>query len=266
MNAITSISLNFAVKDVTDTTLPHWGRLFLFHADDQESLRDIYRARFHRRDVKSIPPTTENWLRNNTNTAWRTTRALRTSMRQTTSTTSAMTWTWTRARCTSPEHKRKRAPCHTLWFRVTCTSWLKFWVPSCHPCTCASLLEFTYLIFYFDLSFTILSLFFPLLHFEQHTELDNLIAMQNLRTSANKGSNDVYDVAVSLTGYEPNFMAFSELNDSSGSFSYITPSSDIDDATRDTRQAAHRGTPRTSRLLRSRRRVSQSVVFVCCVR
>ena len=71
------------------------------------------------------------------------------------------------------------------------------------------------------------------MHFEQHTELDNLIAMQNLRTSANKGSNDAYDVSVSLTGYEPNYMAFSELNDSSGSFSYITPSSDqdIDDAT-----------------------------------
>ena len=51
----------------------------------------------------------------------------------------------------------------------------------------------------FDLSFTILSLFFPLMHFEQHTELDNLIAMQNLRTFANKGSNDAYDVSVSLT-------------------------------------------------------------------
>ena len=70
---------------------------------------------------------------------------------------------------------------------------------TCHPCTCASLLEFTSLFFYFDLSFTILSLFFPLMHFEQHTELDNLIVMQNLRTSANKGSDDAYDVSVSLT-------------------------------------------------------------------
>ena len=49
-----------------------------------------------------------------------------------------------------------------------------------------------------DLSLTILSLFFPLMHFEQHTELDNLIAMQNLRTSANEESNDAYDVSVSL--------------------------------------------------------------------
>ena len=39
--------------------------------------------------------------------------------------------------------------------------------------------------------------------------------MQNLRYSANKGSDDAYDVSVSLTGYEPNFMAFCELNDSS---------------------------------------------------
>ena len=49
----------------------------------------------------------------------------------------------------------------TFWCWVTCTSWLKFWVPSCHPCTCASLLEFTSLTLYFDLSFTILFHFFP---------------------------------------------------------------------------------------------------------
>ena len=51
--------------------------------------------------------------------------------------------------------------------------------------------------------------------------------------SANKGSNDAHDVSVSLTGYKPNFMAFSELNDSSGSFSYTIPSSDqdLDDVT-----------------------------------
>ena len=57
--------------------------------------------------------------------------------------------------------------------------------------------------------------------------------MQNLPFSANKGSDDAYDVHTSLTGYEPNFMAFSELNDSSGSFSYIIPSSDqdVDDVT-----------------------------------
>ena len=51
--------------------------------------------------------------------------------------------------------------------------------------------------------------------------------MQNLRTSA-KGSDDTYDVSTSLTGYEPNYMVFNELNDSQGSFSCIIPSSDLD--------------------------------------
>ena len=50
--------------------------------------------------------------------------------------------------------------------------------------------------------------------------------MESLCHSA-KGSNDAYDVSVSLTGNEPNFMAFSELNDFLGS-SYIIPSSDLD--------------------------------------
>ena len=104
------------------------------------------------------------------------------------------------------------------------------------------------------------------MHFEQHTELDNPIAMQNLRTSANKGSNDAYDVSVSLTGYEPNFMAFNELNDSSGSFSYIIPSSDqdMDDVTLGKLLTAeHRG--QVDYCEPEGVSVSQSVV-VCCVR
>ena len=71
------------------------------------------------------------------------------------------------------------------------------------------------------------------MHPEPHTDLDNLNTVQhNLRNSA-KGSNDAYDVTVSLTGYEPNDMVFNELGNSQGSFSYITPSSDldVDDAT-----------------------------------
>ena len=52
--------------------------------------------------------------------------------------------------------------------------------------------------------------------------------MESLCYSANKESEDAYDVSTSLTGYEPNFMTFGELNDSSGSFSYIIPSSDQD--------------------------------------
>ena len=91
-----------------------------------------------------------------------------------------------------------------------------------------SLLDLTFLPFYFDLSFPVFFQFSFLMHFEQHTELDNLITMQhNLRNSA-KGSNDAYDVSVSLTDYEPNDMVFNELGNSQGSFSYITPSSDLD--------------------------------------
>ena len=70
---------------------------------------------------------------------------------------------------------------------------------TCHPCSCAFLLEFDFLLFYFDLSFPVFFFSFHLLHFELHTELDNLIAMQNLRYSANKESDDAYDVSASLT-------------------------------------------------------------------
>ena len=52
--------------------------------------------------------------------------------------------------------------------------------------------------------------------------------MESLCYSANKESEDAYDVSTSLTGYEPNFVTFGELNDSSVPFSYITPSSDQD--------------------------------------
>ena len=52
-------------------------------------------------------------------------------------------------------------------------------------------------------------------------------------------SPPAYDVSVSLTGFEPNFMAFSELNDTSGSFFYITPSSDV--TLGKLRTEAHRG-------------------------
>ena len=68
------------------------------------------------------------------------------------------------------------------------------------------------------------------MHPDLHTDLDNLDSVENnLRHSA-KGSLDAYDVTISLTGCEP--MVFSELGNSQGSFSYITPSSDLDiDAT-----------------------------------
>ena len=67
---------------------------------------------------------------------------------------------------------------------------------------------------------------------EQLTDLDNLNTVQhNLRNSAK--SNDAYDVTVSLTGHEPNDTVSNEHGNSQGSFSHVTPSSDlhIDDAT-----------------------------------
>ena len=73
-----------------------------------------------------------------------------------------------------------------------------------------------------------------------------------------KGSDDAYDISTSVTGYEPNFMAFSGLNDSSGSFSYIIPSSDQDMDDLTLGEMLTEATPRTSRLLRTRRHVSQS--------
>ena len=80
--------------------------------------------------------------------------------------------------------------------------------------------------FYFHLFFPVFS--FYLLHSELYPELEHLIVMESLCYSANKGSDDAYDVSVSLTGYEPNFMTFGELNDSSDPFSYNIPSSDQD--------------------------------------
>ena len=66
------------------------------------------------------------------------------------------------------------------------------------------------------------------MHPDLHTDLDNLDSVENnLRHSA-KGSLDAYDVIESLTGYEPNDTVSNELVNSQGSFSYITPSSDLD--------------------------------------
>ena len=57
--------------------------------------------------------------------------------------------------------------------------------------------------------------------------------MESLCYSANNEGEDAYDVSTSLTGYEPNVLTFSELNDSSVPFSFMIPSSDqdVDDVT-----------------------------------
>ena len=119
--------------------------------------------------------------------------------------------------------------CHMHFIGSSCP-----WVfTSSHLHAWASLLDLTFLPFYFDLSFTVFFHSSVLIHPEPHTDLDNLNTVQhNLRPSA-KGSNDAYDVTVSLTGYEPNDTVsndtvFNELVNSQGSFSYVTPSSDLD--------------------------------------
>ena len=173
-----------------------------------------------------------------------------------------MTWTWT------PEHAlRQRNLRHTLWCRVTCTSWLKcFWVSLVIHVHVRFSLIFDILPFYFDLSFPVLFFSFHFLHHELQTELDNQIAMEILCRSANRESNDAYDVTPSLTGYEPNYMALSELHDSSGSYSYITPSSDQDMNDVTLGKLLIEGHREHADYRESGRCVCQSVVIVCCVR
>ena len=133
-----------------------------------------------------------------------------------------------------------------------------------HPCGCYLFdLTSSFYLFTFLLS-VFLSLFFHLSD-EQQPELNKKI-MENLCDSANNGGEGTYDVLYLTTGYEPNFMAFNELGNSSGSFSYIIPSSDhdMDDVTLGKLLTeAHRG---QADYCDPRRRVSQSVVVVCCVR
>ena len=191
--------------------------------------------------VKSIPPNTENsmqygydekdqqheqwdqaWdqLQHEQQMTW--TRTITCSSQSTTS-TPMTTFSQTLAWCTwyteLAHSAHFRAPVHVVSHLIDSTS------ESCHKHLHSH--PWAHL-FYFDLSFPVFFFSFHLLHCELYSELDNLIAMESLCYSANKGSDDAYDVSTSLTGYEPNFMSFSELNDSSGSFSYIIPSSDQD--------------------------------------
>ena len=83
----------------------------------------------------------------------------------------------------------------------TCSScltphWLKIWVLSSHL---HSRPWAHLLLFYFHLSFPIFFFSFHLLHCELYSELDNLIAKESLCYSANKRSDDAYNVSTSLT-------------------------------------------------------------------
>ena len=68
--------------------------------------------------------------------------------------------------------------------------------------------------------------------------------MANLRCSAAEESEDTLNVFISHTGYEPNFLTFGEVNDSSVPFSFMILSTDkdVDDVTfGEMLTAAHRG-------------------------
>ena len=188
-----------------------------------------------------------------TTTKTTTTWAMRPSVRPTAAPQSGMTWTRT---ITCSSQSTTSTPLTTLTQMLAWCTWYTELAHSAHSSTpgdvvshltdsrsesChkhlhshpgAHLLE-SPLLFHFHLSFLVFFFSFHLLHSELYPELDNLIFMESLCFSANKVSDDAYDVSNSLTGYEPNFVTFGELNDSSGSFSCFIPSSDqdVDDVT-----------------------------------
>ena len=99
---------------------------------------------------------------------------------------------------------------------------------------------------------------FFLLSDEQQPELNQKI-MENLRYSATNGCEGTYDVLYLPTGYELNGHDFNELQNSSVLLQ--DPCRGPRRGWPDTRRDAHWSIPRRSRLLRTRRRFSQSVVL-----
>ena len=70
-----------------------------------------------------------------------------------------------------------------------------------HVCVRFSLI-FTYLPFYFNLSFSVFFHSSVLMHPDLHTDLDNLDSVENTLRHSAKGSLDAYDVTFSLTSQE----------------------------------------------------------------
>ena len=103
----------------------------------------------------------------------------------------------------------------------------------------------------------------PFFHLSDEQQPEKKI-MENLCDTATNGGEGTYDVGYLPTGYEPKGHDFNELQNSSVSLSFKILVVDQDvGGWPDTRRDAHWSIPRTRRLLRTRRRVSQSVVFVC---
>ena len=162
--------------------------------------------------VKSIPPNTENSMQygydenDNNNIAMRlsarpitasttsgTTCATSTSPSTTPMTMLTSTFAW----CTPCVERARRAHSFTL---DVVSHLIGSRSESCHKhihCHAWAHLLDSPLPFYFHLFFPVFS--FYLLHSELYPELDNLIVMESLCYSANKGSDDAYDVSTSLT-------------------------------------------------------------------
>ena len=152
----------------------------------------LYLFAKHSRSVKSILPNTEKWLRkrydenDDNNMSNETKRETNYSMNNKWNNNTRnmhITWAWTQSAhsCTrvhivSYSHGSRSESCHFISIVI-------------HERTSLSR---------FSSSISLSLLLFHLLHCELYSELDNLIAMESLCYSA-KGSDDAYDVSVSLT-------------------------------------------------------------------
>ena len=137
-------------------------------------------------EVKSIPPNTEHWLRKPYDKNYNND----TSNEDKHETNYSMNNDMRNMHITGACTESAQSLSHFVHLVSHAPHGSSLSLVTCHPCSCAFLLEFDLLLFYFDLSFPVFFFSFALLHFELHTELDKLIAMQNLRYSANKGRDD----------------------------------------------------------------------------
>ena len=181
---------------------------------------------------------------------------MRPSVRPTTAWTTSETTT--RATCTSLEHGR-RARTFVHLFILSHTSWLKIWVLSfhLHSHPWSHLLE-SLLLFNFHLSHPCLLLFLPppalraVLWARQPDRHGKPVLLRQGEWRRLRRLRLPHRLWAQLHGLQraQRLFRFLFLH-----YPVIGPGH----GWHGTRQAAHRGTPRTSRLVRTRRRVSQSV-------
>ena len=112
--------------------------------------------------------------------------------------TGTSTRTTTRASCTCEHIERAVFVVHLLMSCHTHLMTQDVLESSLHPIFVHEL------PFYFDLTFTVFFHSSVLMHPEPHTDLDNLNTVQHNLPNSAKGSNDAYDVTVSLTPKDRN--------------------------------------------------------------